>query len=260
MLYPNGQRVLTSTPRPVAGALVACGALQYGGLNGARFNGVANFAPTASVPEGYAPKGAHVLPRKAGGMVGVGYPAVTGAGSLLQGGPMVGDFASAFEIDAANLGLIVSMAGTASITVTAGAATLSLTIGMDGAGTFGITGAGGLSMIVPFEGTFASVLAGTADLKGRMAMAGEWTPYTELSPENLARTVWEYVSRTLTSGTLEGGGGLSFEQAAQLAEIWRLHGLDPAAPLAVTETSRTAGTVAQTLATSAGTTTVTRTA
>jgi hypothetical protein len=188
-------------------------------------------------------------------MVGVGYPAMTGAGNLLQGGPMVGEFASAFNPETASLGLIISMSGTASITLSVAAATLSLTIGMDGSGSFGITGAGGLSMIVPFDGTFASVLAGTGDLKGRLSMAGEWTPYTELSPENLARNVWEYVSRTLTAG---GSGGLTTEQATQLAEVWKLHGLDAAAPLVVSETSRTTGTVVQTLSTAAGTTTVTR--
>lgn len=72
----------------------------------------------------------------------------------------------------------------------------------------------------------------------------------------LAAAVWAYASRTLTGSTT----ALTPTQAAQLAEVWALHGLDPAAPLAVTETSRTAGTVAQTLATTAGTTTVTRTA
>lgn len=212
-------------PRPVAGALVACGALQYGGLKGARFNGVANFAPTASVPEGYAPKGAHVLPRKAGGMVGVGYPVFTGSGTLLQGGPMVGDFDSTFTTDDGNLSLIVSMTGTASITWTTSAGTLSLTIGMDGSGSFSLTGSGGLSMVVPFDGTGSFSLTGTADLKGNLSMDGEWTPYTELSPENLARSVWDAVAAQYNeSGSMgaklntASSGGVDLSALAQA--VW----------------------------------------
>jgi hypothetical protein len=178
----------------MAGSLAASGALVYGGIQGARFNGVANFARTASIPEGYAPKGAHVLPRKAGGMVGVAYNTLTGEGNLLQGGPMTGGFAASFTASDASLSLIVSMTGTATIQWTTSPGTLSLTIGMNGSGSFSLTGSGGLSMIVPFDGAFTSSFTGAADLKGLLSMQGEWTPYTELSPENLARSVWDAVA------------------------------------------------------------------
>lgn len=283
MLYPNGQRVLAYPGRHMAGALAASGAMAYGGLSGARLNGTANFAKTASVPEGYAPKGAHVLPIKAGGMAGLGYSTHTASGNMLQGGPMEGAGSIAFTSADASLGLIISMSGTATINWTTAAGQLALTLGMDGTGAFALTGTAGLSMIVPFDGTGTFGLAGTADLRGNLSMAGEWTPYTELSPENLARTVWEAVAAQYTEpgtmgaklNTASSGGvdlaalasavwshatrSLSGTQATQLAELWALQGLDESAPLTVTPTSRTAGSIAQAISGDGTTTsTVTR--
>lgn len=58
--------------------------------------------------------------------------------------------------------------------------------------------------------------------------------------------------------TTGGTGGMTAEQALQLAELWRLAGLDLAAPLTVTETTRLAGDVEQSIAEVNGTVTVTR--
>ena len=83
------------------------------------------------------------------------------------------------------------MSGDGTITFTAAGASLALTMAMDGNGNITLTGSGGLSMIVPFEGNGNITFTGSADLRGRCSMQGEWTPYTELSPENLARAVWD---------------------------------------------------------------------
>ena len=225
MLFPNGQRVFCYPGRHMAGALAASGAMHYGGLRGARLNGTANFAKTASVPEGYAPKGAHVLPIKAGGMAGLGYSTHTASGNMLQGGPMEGAGSIAFTSADASLSLMISMAGTATISWTTAAGQLALTMGMDGTGAFAITGTAGLSMIVPFDGTGTFALAGTADLRGNLSMSGEWTPHTELSPENLARTVWEAVAAQYTqAGTMgsklnsASSGGVDLNALAQA--VW----------------------------------------
>lgn len=69
----------------------------------------------------------------------------------------------------------------------------------------------------------------------------------------LAQAVWLYATRTLTSPA-----GISTDQATQLAEVWRIHGLDAAAPLTVTPASRTAGAITQAI-TGDGTTTTTLT-
>ncbi len=283
MLYPNGQRVLAASPRPISGALAQSGALGYGGVCGARLNRTAGFVKTASIPEGYAPAGAIVMPVRPGAMVGVARATLAGAGALLQGGPMTGAAAIALTASTATLRLNVSMTGTATISWATTPGLLALTLGMDGSGTFTLTGAAGLAMIVPFTGagTVAGVTGG-ADLKGRQSMQGSWTPYTELSPENLARAVWAAVAAQYTDSTTMGGklntasaGGvdlsalatavwqhaqrsLSGEQAAQLAEVWRIHGLDATAPLTVTPAARTAGDVTQAI-TGDGTTTTTLT-
>lgn len=287
MLYPNGQRVLASTHRPMAGALAACGALQYGGIKGALLNRYVSGvqAKTAAAPDGYS---APALPIKPGGMSAlVRVAQVDGVASLLQGAPMEGS-ASVVDLSApdAGLSLVVGLSGSASVlAVTGDGAVLSLTVGLDGSASWSFSGAGALSMVVPFEGAGTVVqLSGTADLRGLLSMAGEWTPYAELSPESLARAVWDAVAAQYNEpgstgqklNTASSGGvdinalatavwayaqrSLSGTQATQLAEIWQLHGLDPSAPLAVTDASRTTGTVAQALVTAAGTTTVTRTA
>jgi len=70
----------------------------------------------------------------------------------------------------------------------------------------------------------------------------------------LAQAVWEYATRGLTESSL------TTEQATQLLEVFKMHGLDPAAPLVVTTTARTAGDITQSINDNgAGTVTVTRT-
>jgi hypothetical protein len=194
MLYPNGQRTLAVAGTCVSGLLVTSGAMAYGGLRGARLNGTANFAKTASKPEGYAPHGAPVMPIKAGGMGGIGRIVVSGSGNLLQGGPMEGTGSIAWTTPDGSLSLTTSMSGTATITLSGNTSVLKLVIGMDGTGAMTFTGAGGLSMIVPFDGTGAFGITGSGDLRGRLSMDGSWTPFSELSPEGLAAAVWGAVA------------------------------------------------------------------
>lgn len=192
MLYPNGQRVLTSTHRPMAGALAACGALQYGELKGARLNRYVSGvqAKTAAAPDGYS---APALPIKPGGMSAlVRVVQVDGVASLLQGAPMEGS-ASVVDLSApdAGLSLVVGLSGSASVlTVTGDGAVLSLTVGLDGSASWSLSGSAALSMVVPFGGAGSvAQVTGTADLRGLLSMAGEWTPFTDLSPEGLAQAV-----------------------------------------------------------------------
>lgn len=58
--------------------------------------------------------------------------------------------------------------------------------------------------------------------------------------------------------TISSGSGLSSNQHTMLLEMYELLGLDPTKPLVVTNTSRTAGTIDQTIATSPTQTVVTR--
>ena len=58
--------------------------------------------------------------------------------------------------------------------------------------------------------------------------------------------------------SLQNGQGLSSTQATMLLEIYRLYGLDVTRPLVVTNTSRTAGEITQTINTNTNQTVVTR--
>lgn len=233
MLYPNGQRIFTYLARHVSGALSDAGLMRYTS-SGERLNRTAGFAKTSSIPEGMAPVAVTVLPIKAGGMAGTSHIQTAGEGSLLQGGPMVGEGTTSFTTDDGNLRLIVGMSGTGSMTLTISSPTLSLTMALNGEGNIVVTGTGGLSMIVPFFGEGSMSLTGTADLKGNLSMQGEWTPYTELSPENLARAVWDAIATQFNeSGTmgaklnLASAGGVDLEALAQAilaaAQITPIH-------------------------------------
>lgn len=288
-MYPNGRHMSRSPGRHLG---VAPGLDVYFRGRNDRFNQHVgqDRAKTASTPDGYG-MAAVVPPKRAGSMSALTpFAEGTFTGALLQGGPMEATGSISWTSDDASLGLVVNMDGTATLTITGNDSSLRLVIGMDGTGSITVTGAGGLSMIVPFEGSGSFALTGNGDLRGRLDMDGSWTPFSELSPEGLAAAVWQavattnnepgtmgaklntassggvdlnalaqavwaYATRTLTSS---GASGMTPEQAAQLAEIWRIHGLDSNGPLVVTPTSRTAGDVEQTVNTAGATTTVTR--
>jgi hypothetical protein len=223
------------------------------------------FPKTTSVPPGYAPRGAFVMPYTAGDMAALASAAAfAGAGNLVRGGPMAGNADIAVAGDG-NLALTVGLDGAASISfATSGA--LALSIGLSGDGTITMTGSAALAMIVPFNGAASFSLTGSADLRGLLSLSGSATPFTELSPQNLAAAVWQSVAGDYTSpGTMgeklntAGSGGLSPTQATQLAEIYRIHGLEVGQPLVVSPTTRTAGAINQTINTASDTTTVART-
>jgi len=206
------------------------------------------FKRTASAPDGYGMQ-TPFPPVKAGSIsawnncIGL----LTMTGNMLQGGPMEGTAPVVELTGESGLSLVVSMAGSAAVaTLTGNSMVLRLTVGLSGSGSFQLTGENNLALIVPFEGA-GSVMTmgvGATDLRGLLSMEGEWTPFTELSPEGLAaavwnslvsqygdagtmgnalglassggvdynllaQAVWEYVSRTLTSG-----GGAAPEQVA----------------------------------------------
>jgi hypothetical protein len=73
------------------------------------------------------------------------------------------------------------------------------------------------------------------------------------SAAQVAAAVWTYVTRTLTSAA-----GLTTEQATQLAEVHKIHGLKTGVPLVVAPTTRTAGDVSQSIGQSGDTVTITR--
>lgn len=152
------------------------------------------FKRTSSAPDGYGMK-APFPPVKAGGISAWNDPVVqlSMTGALLQGGPMEGTGSMEFTAADGALSLVISMSGNVAIaTLTGDSMVLRMTVGLNGTGAFQLTGTNNLALIVPFEGagTVLTMGVGATDLRGLLSMAGEWTPFTELSPEGLANAVW----------------------------------------------------------------------
>lgn len=206
-LYPNGRHMTRSTYK---GYGVAPGLDAYiKGLGDSRNRFIA-LNKTASTPDGYGMRGS-VPPITAGSMSSHRQLlSLSGSGNVLAGGPMTGSSSVLSLTGSGNLSLTVGLSGTSLVCfLTKQTAQLALTIGLSGSGSISFSSSGALSMIVPFSGT-GSILSmiGSANLKGLLSLSGEFTPFTELSPENLAAAVWEHATRTLTSG----GGGVTADE------------------------------------------------
>ena len=194
-LWPNNRTdILGRFPVGISGYLAFQEVDQRIGRRLAYFAGE-QIEETSSVPEGAFPGPASILPPIVSGGMSAANNAtsisLTGTGNVLAGGPVEG--AASFSFDqSGGLSLQVTLAADGTITFTQAGA-LALTIALAGDGTATMTGAGGLSMIVPFDGAAAFALTGTANLKGNLALSGDITPFTELSPQNLAAAVWAAV-------------------------------------------------------------------
>ena len=196
--WPNNYRAF-GTPGRTLGNLAYS---KYTGTGGGRLDlFTSGSAKTASFPNGYGMLAGMIQPLRAGGISSYNTPVSTElfTGNALSGGP-VGGSASVVTLTGNNmlLSLVISLGGTAAITLTGNGNILRLTVGLGGTGTWTLTGnLNVLSLIVPFEGSGAFTLTGISDLRGILSMEGEWTPFSILSPENLAKAVWADVDGDL---------------------------------------------------------------
>lgn len=175
----------------------------------------------SSVPEGAFQGRACILaPIVGGGMASADNlidVTLTVTGNVLSGGMIDGNAAFSITEGSVSLSMITSMDGSTTVTFTGNASVLSLTIGLDGTATWELTGSAALAMLVPAEGTATITISGTADLRGLLALAGESTPYTELSPESLAAAVWNATAASyVTVGTM----GEKMNDAGSASNPW----------------------------------------
>ena len=195
--------------------------------NGDRFNRFLSLNPTASTPDGYGAR--TFVPPIIAGSLSAQKPIANASGDsyLLAGGPMEGSGSMSMTLDG-GLSLVVGLEGNAAVvSLTGNGLVLKLTIGLNGEGSWSLTGTPSLAMIVPFDGSGSvASLTGTSDLRGRLSMQGEWTPFTELSPENLAREVWNaLLAQYQTDGTagkalsLASSGGVDLNALA--SAVWQ---------------------------------------
>lgn len=121
----------------------------------------------------------------------------------------------------ATTALSATAAGTSTATATATAVTIAF-IDATAAGTSTATAEWNAKLFG--TGTANGVATGTATPTARGFLEGEITPFTELSPENLAAAVWAAeVSQNIDSGSMgrllyDAGGGASPELIA--AAVW----------------------------------------
>lgn len=178
-------------------------------------------SPTASIPEGSFESRACILAPLVGGAISAGNstanPAITAAAALIAGAPISGAATLTLAESGASLSLVIALSGEATLTLTTADAVLSLTIGLTGEATWMLTPTAGLSMTVPVAGSGVLSVSGTADLKGLLAMSGESSSFTELSPESLARAVWSAVA---TANDEPGTMGAKLNDAGGASNPW----------------------------------------
>lgn len=267
-VYPNGMRTAAGflyTSRQYGELAVSMNGTYKYDLSAKMGSRVGLFNPSSGQVDGYPVQ--PLMPRVAGALAsynGQTYMTLDAVGELLSGGPVEG-VASLDLSGTGDMSLIVFLEGAGSAELSAAVAGLNLTLSLSGSGSLVLTGSGGLTVVVPLEANAASLtLSGSGDLRGRLLLESG-VDDTTLTAEAVAQAVWAAVAAANdlpgSMGELlnaSGAGGLSPSQATMLLELWRMRGLDPAAPVTVTVTSETAGTIELTI-TGDGTTTSTLT-
>lgn len=221
-MYPNGRHMTRSPGRhfgPGPGLDTAAR------NQGDRFNRFVRTdqARTATTPDGYGMR-TPFAPIKAGSMAGVGKITWSISGNVLAGGPMTGSGSVALT-PAGNLSLIASLTGSGAWSLTKGIAGLSGVVTLTGSGAMSINGQGNLGATVPMSGSGSWSLTGSGDVRMKLSMTGGWTPYTTLSPENLAANVWNAAAASFNeAGTMgsklntASSGGVDLDALAQA--VW----------------------------------------
>lgn len=251
MLIGNGVRLTSNPMRTMGGAQAHAITRPSFHQQGAANNQFTALDPKSGVPNGYRHPGSWRIAMKPGGLSS--YNFITAAGDVtaanLAGG-LNGEAAltGAGDILAANLALVVSAVATI---IGAGGVTGNITGKLEAAAN--LTGS---SSVIAALGALAEMvceITGGGDVVGNPTAYGNMSADIVVSGEllntaNVAEAVWGAVAAAFnnpdTMGALMNGGaagGMTTEQATQLLEIYRLHGLDPTKPLIVSPTTRTAG-------------------
>jgi len=178
-----------------------------------------NVEQHTSIPDGYAMT-AIVNPIKAGGVSSFRQSKIvfSQSGALLSGGPVTGSATITFDCDDKTLNLLIFMTGTSTITFDADSCLLKLTMGLSGTGNIAFDADGNvLGLIIPIFGSATVTFTASADLRGNLSLSGNISPFTELSPENLASAVWNALG---TSYNIVGSMGMILKSAGSAGDPW----------------------------------------
>lgn len=223
LLYANGFRLGLGAARAFSGvASLAGGArretLEISSAKPNYFMGWASVSgetSKASVPNGARHPVAWLRPQKPGGLSAYSEAATAtvtpGALVLAEGRNIAGSTTITVTVDDAQLELVVSATGSATITWTQ---TGTLAGALSATGTAPITftvDAATLGAIIDAVASASCAVTGSATPSALGHLEGDILPYTELSPEALAVAVWEYAQRdvniTQVNGiTVDGSG------------------------------------------------------
>lgn len=157
---------------------------------------VADVTNRSSVPQGARHPVAYKFARKAGGLASRNECRieVTNAASGALGRNIAGDTSITFTLPDAQLQLVVSASGTATITLTT-AGNLAGALYAEGSTTVTFTvGSSLLGAVAGLTGNATVTVSSTALATAIGHLAGDIVPYTELSPQALAQAVWNAVA------------------------------------------------------------------
>jgi len=182
----------------------------------------ASFSYTSSTPNGYRPPYSWVIAQSDGGMAVmnlVSGSSIVSYGNLAGGRNAIGNLWSGTTTVTANLGLIVSAVAALS---GSGFCDLNMIGRLDAvanlSGTGFITSALGAiaSVVIELTGN-GTINSGTTFLTANGNMTGDITPYSELSPENLAASVWNSLAASFNVG---GTMGNKLNAAGSASDPW----------------------------------------
>lgn len=219
MLYPNGQTNITGFNKVNQFTYLPYRESKPRGL---AYFGNDSISSTSSIPEGTFQSVANILPPiVSGGMSSADNQtsiSLTTTLNLLRAKLLSGGSNATITVNAGSLSIIVALNGSGDITLTAASASLSFLITMSGSGDFTLTASGAaLSSIVGMSADTTITLTGTADLKSLVSLSGESTPFTELSPESLAASLWNSLA---ASYNLAGTMGEKLNDAGSASNPW----------------------------------------
>lgn len=196
-LIANGVRLSSSNPM-LQLAAASAGSQDRGcwDKQGSQRNvwaGWAGISPRAASSEGALPPVCWLMPPKAGaisarytGDFGISI----GAATIAEGRNVEGTTSVTVSVADAQLQLVVSAEGTASVTITVGDAALAGALAAAGATTFTVSvGDATLGAIIDAIASAGVTFSGSGTATAIGHMAGDITPFTELSPQSLAAAV-----------------------------------------------------------------------
>lgn len=174
----------------------------------------------AGIPSGHLAPSSWVLPYKPGAM-----SAFTFVGATVTANPLtvsagknaVGSTDITFTVGPSQLNLVVSAVGNVAITFTLTGLLQSVA---PASGNANITFTVGPSTLGALAGVFGNVtvtIAANGTIQAIGNLSGAITPYTELSPQNLAAAVWEALASAYNT---PGSMGEKLNDAGSAANPW----------------------------------------